>query len=357
MVIPTYQERSNVRPIIARLEVVLSGIDWEVVFVDDDSPDGTAEEVRSVAGEKLNVRIYQRIGRRGLAGACIEGILSSVAPIVAVMDGDLQHDEACLVRMYEAMRKYPTLDLVIGSRHVADQAAGKALSPLRKWGSDRANALARSVLGIETTDPMSGFFMVRRSSFNTIAIDLQKHGFKILTDMLAVSRGRWTVLELPYAFRKRQRGGSKMGGAVALEFLGLLVSLLTGGVVPVRLALFIMVGCTGLAVQLSVVKLAFLVLGQGFVLAQGVGVFAAMTTNYILNNRLTYRDRSLRGAEFLRGLVSFYSVCSVGALSNVGVAAFVFAAFPNLSVASFLGAVVGALWNFWASLLFTWRAR
>ncbi len=357
VVVPTYKECDNVRPMVALLEAALAGVAWEVVFVDDDSPDGTAREVRAIARENPRVRLHHRIGRRGLAGACIEGILSSIAPLIAVIDADLQHDETLLPKMLEGFRADPDLDLVIGSRNVAEGSAGIGLSGLRKWGSDRANGLARRMLKITATDPMSGFFMVRRAAFNEVVVGLQQQGFKILADMLSASEGRWKVLELPYQFRERQHGASKLDSAVTFEFFGLLVSRLSGGMVPIRFVLFVMVGLSGLAVQLSVTDLMLAVLTRHFPLAYSLGVFVAMTTNFMLNNLLTYRDRSLRGVEFLRGLLSFYAVCAVGAVANVGIADSVFAVAPSVLLASAAGALIGALWNFWASLFVTWRAR
>ncbi len=357
VVVPTYNEKDNIRPLVALLDEALAGIDWEVVFVDDDSPDGTAREVRALARERGNVRVLHRIGRRGLAGACIEGILSSVSPVVAVMDADLQHDERILPEMFRLMAEDPELDLVIGSRHVAGGTVGTGLSKVRKWGSDMATALARRLLKITASDPMSGFFMVRRESFNQVVTELQPQGFKILADMLSASRGRWKTKEVGYTFRERRHGESKMDTAVTLEFLGLLVSRLTGGLVPIRFVLFTLVGISGVAVQLGMVGLVMALSGGPFWAAQTIGVFTAMTTNFLLNNMLTYRDRQLRGREFWRGLASFYVVCSIGALANVGVAGLLFKWFGTWPVASFAGAVVGALWNFMASALFTWRTR
>lgn len=356
VVVPTFDERANIRPLVQHLAAALDGVAWEVIFVDDDSPDGTADEVRAVAQDNPRVRLHHRIGRRGLSGACIEGVLSSIAPLVAVMDADLQHDEALLPRMLQAMTDDPGLDLVIGSRHVNDGAVGNGLSAVRKWGSDGATALAQRLLHIDVSDPMSGFFMLRRSAFNTVVLDLQKQGFKILADMLSASGGRWRVQELPYTFRPRVAGQSKLDGAVTLEFLGLLVARLTGGLLPIRFILFLMVGLTGVVVQLGAVR-ASLTMGGGFGVAQAVGVFVAMTTNFLLNNTLTWRDRRLKGRALLRGLLSFYAVCGLGAIANVGVADWVFRLVPNWVLASLAGAGIGALWNFWASLMVTWRAR
>jgi dolichol-phosphate mannosyltransferase len=356
VVIPTFNERANVRPLVARLEAALDGIDWEAVFVDDDSPDGTAAEVTEVAAENHRIRLLHRKGQRGLAGACIQGILGSTAPVAAVIDADLQHDETRLRAMYDVLAADPALDLVIGSRNVAGGSSSGGLSRVRQWGSERATALTLRLLRIHASDPMSGFFMVRRPAFNEVATGLQGQGFKLLADMLAAARGRWKVAEVPYEFRPRVAGESKMDGTVALEFLGLLITRLTSGLLPIRLVLFGFVGLTGVFVQLAVVRLAMAAPGLGFEPAQALGVVVAMTSNFALNNAITWRERRLRGRAFLRGLISFYAVCSVGALINLGVASAVFHAVPEWALASVVGAVAGAIWNFWASLLVTWRA-
>jgi dolichol-phosphate mannosyltransferase len=358
IVVPTFNERENIRPLVALLDAALEGIAWEVVFVDDDSPDGTAKEVRALGREKPNVRVIHRIGRRGLAGACIEGILSSVAPIAAVIDADLQHDETRLPVMLAEFQKDDTVDLVIGSRNVADGSSGTGLSAFRKWGSDLATSMARRALKITATDPMSGFFMVKRESFNTVVLNLQQQGFKILADMLSASKGAWNIREVGYTFRERQFGESKMDSTVTVEFLSLLAVRMTGGLVSIRFILFMIVGLSGLAVDLLVLKgLLATVIGT-FWVAKTVSVIAAMTSNFVLNNSLTYRDRSLRGIAFFRGLLSFYAVCAVGAVANVSVASAVFGVLNSQYVllAGFTGALVGALWNFVASSLVTWKA-
>ena len=357
IVVPTFNERDNVRPLYDLLAQALAGTAWEVVFVDDDSPDGTAEAVRALAAEVGNLRLIHRVGRRGLSGACIEGILSSVSPFVAVIDGDLQHDETRLPVMLQQLRDDPQVDLVIGTRNALGGTAGEGLSPLRKWGSDLATSLAARLLRITASDPMSGFFMVRRESFVQIVTGLQSEGFKILADMLSASQGRWQVREVPFEFRSRQHGESKMDSAVTLEFLGLLLARMTGGLVSIRFVLFLMVGLSGVFVQLLTLRLLLSFVTESFLVAQTIGVFTAMTSNFVFNNALTYRDRALRGADFFRGLLSFYLVCSIGAAANIGLAEtlYAFGAWPLF--ASICGAVVGALWNFVDSAVFTWRAK
>ncbi len=357
VVVPCYNEKDNIAPLVDLLETALDGIDWEVLFVDDDSPDGTAREVRRVARENGRVRLLHRVGRRGLSGACIEGISSSTSQIVAVMDGDLQHDETRLAEMFGILARDPSMDVVVGSRHVAGGSAHQGLSAVRKAGSDLANGLARKLLRITTTDPMSGFFMLRRARFNEVAPRLQKQGFKILADMLAAARGRWKVAEVGYEFRSRQHGESKMDAAVTMEFLGLIIARLTGGRLSIRFILYMLVGISGVMVQLAVVWAMLGLFGDSFTVAQSIGVFVAINTNFVLNNLLTYRDRALRGAEFFKGLLSYYVVCAVGSVANVAVANLLFAVLPIWSLASFGGALMGAMWNFGASALVTWKVR
>ncbi len=357
VIVPCFNERDNVRPLVELLDKALSGIRWEVLFVDDDSPDGTANEVRTLAAEQNGVRVLHRVGRRGLAGACIEGILSSISPVVAVMDGDLQHDETKLADMFAILRSEPKVDLVIGSRHVEGGSATDGFSGIRAWGSDVATKLARRTLKIEVSDPMSGFFMVRREKFNEVVLNLQSQGFKILADMLAASRGRWTVREVGYEFRSRQFGESKMDSAVTLEFFGLILSQLSGGLLSIRFVLFLMVGFSGVFVQLAAVKAGLIAGLTPFWLAQSLGVWVAMTTNFLLNNALTYSDRALKGWAVIPGLLSFYAVCLVGSVANVGVAELFLPLVPWWGIASIAGAVVGAFWNFVASALVTWRVR
>ena len=244
--------------------------------------------------------------------------------------------------MLRLLHKDADLALVIGTRNAEGGSSGDGLSATRQRGNDVATGLARRLLKIETSAPISGFFMVRRSAFNDLVTELQSAGFKILADMLA-ARGRWSVAEVSYIFRERAAGESKMNGAVALEFFGLLLARLTGGLVSIRFVLFVMVGASGVLVQLAAVWLALQVIPERFAVAQVIGVITAMTTNFILNNVITYRDRGLRGAAFLRGLLSFYGVCSVGAVANVGVATAIYAVLPWWALASFLGAVVGAV--------------
>jgi dolichol-phosphate mannosyltransferase len=354
-VVPTFNERGSVRVLVERLDQVLRNVAWEVVFVDDDSPDGTADEVKAIGTRDPRVRCIKRIGRRGLAGACIEGILSSHARLVAVMDGDLQHDERLLPEMLRLMRSND-YDLVIGSRHLpGGDAAG--MSQERQLASRAASVLARRAAGRDVTDPLSGFFMLRRDIVDAVAHRLSTQGFKILLDILISTPGVLRVTELPYRFRTRSDGASKMDARTVLDFLGLITAKLTGNLVPQRFVSFALVGASGIVVHLAVLKAALAFPAAVFAPAQAVATLVAMVSNFLLNNLLTYRDQRLRGFGLITGLIWFCAVCSIGAISNVAVASWVYAWDPVWWLAGILGSVIGAVWNYTMSSVLVWRAR
>jgi len=355
IVIPTFQENGNIAPLVQRLDAALAGHAWEAIFVDDDSPDGTAEAVRAIGSADLRVRCLRRISRRGLAGACIEGVMASSAPFVAIMDADLQHDEKLLPRMLAILKAGET-DMVVGSRYIAGgNSAG--FSKHRSFMSRFATALARRFTGVELKDPMSGFFMMRRDRFDPLARELTTQGFKILLDIVITAKGTLRIVEEPYVFAARTHGESKLNAQVALDFLGLLAAKLSGGVVTPRFLSFALVGATGLVVHLTVLKAALTGFALPFAQAQTAATIVAMTGNFILNNQLTYRDSRLTGFRFVKGLLGFYAVSAVGALTNVGMASWLYAHQPVWWLAGAAGAVMGAVWNYSMSSLLVWRVK
>ncbi len=354
VVVPTFKERANVPELVRRLDVTLAGIAWEAIFVDDDSPDGTWEVAKEISRRDPRVRCIRRVGRRGLSGACIEGMLSSAAPTVAVMDADLQHDETLLPEMLAAIRD--GAELVVGSRYVEGGSQGDGFSKVRAWGSETATGLARRFLDIDLSDPMSGFFMVRRAKVEAVAGELSREGFKILLDIVASSPQPLKTVELPFTFRERQAGESKLDSLVTAEYLGLLVSKLSGGMVPVRFLMFLAVGASGIVVHLAALKVALHMFTTSFAWGEFVASVVAMTWNFLLNNQLTYRDRRLTGLDFVWGLLTFYVVCSFGTIANIGVANSLFEmADTGPWVAGFAGAVMSAVFNYAVSATLTWR--
>lgn len=350
VVVPAFRERENMPVLLDALRRALDGCDWETIVVVDDSDDGSDAYVREQAQQDRRVRCIQRIGRRGLASACIEGMLASSAPYVAVIDADLQHDESLIPRMLAAI-KADSADVVVASRYMEGASTGD-LAPGRVRLSRLASALGRALAG-GLTDPMSGFFMVRRLFLDRVVRRLYGRGFKILLDLIAAARGEVRMVELPYRMRSRARGESKLGARVIAEFFMLLLYHLSGRLLPARFFLFAAVGVTGVGVHLAVLWLLYAV-SREFLLSQAAATWAAMTSNFFLNNIFTYGDQRLRGARIWRGLLSFYAACGIGALINLAIAEWLFLKSLPYWTAGLAGALVAALWNFFTTASFTW---
>ena len=358
IIVPTFKERGNVAELVRRLDAALAGIAWEAIFVDDNSPDGTAQVAKDLARTDERVRCIRRVGRRGLAGACIEGMLSSAAPYVAVIDADLQHDEKVLPAMLAKLTGGEA-DLVAATRYVAGGSAA-SFSESRGAISQLATRMTRKAIGTALSDPMSGFFMMRRDRFDEIAPRLSPAGFKILLDIAATAGTKLRIAEQPYSFGERFDGESKFNIQIGVEFLGLLLAKMTGDLVDPRFIFFAIVGSIGLVVHLLTLGLALMFFAHAadpFRAAQVVATLVAMTSNFLLNNELTYRDRRLKGWAMARGFALFCLIGSVGVLANVDLASWLYIERPIWWVAGAVGAVMSALWNYAMSTLFVWRAR
>jgi dolichol-phosphate mannosyltransferase len=356
IVVPCYNERPNVAPLIAKLDAALFGIAWEAVFVDDNSPDGTTAEVRRIAQTDPRVRCIRRIGRRGLSSAVIEGALSSSAQFVAVIDGDLQHDETRLPDMLAAL-KSGRYDLAVGSRHVAGGDDSGLAGRWRHLLSDGGSRLARLFLPVQLNDPLSGFFMLPRPLFEQLATMLTGQGFKILVDLALSSPAPLRVIEIPAVFHERVAGESKLDALVLMQFAGLLLDKVFGGLLPLRFISFALVGAIGIFVHLAVLTIGLKWGGLGFEPAQAVATVVAMMFNFQLNNEITYRDQRLRGPRLWRGLLLFMLVCGVGGIANVGIAKALYDSHTAWSIAGAIGAMIGVVWNYAVSATLVWRTR
>ncbi|MDE2357190.1 MAG: glycosyltransferase family 2 protein [Alphaproteobacteria bacterium] len=351
VVIPTFNERENIAPLLARLEAALIGVVWQAIYVDDNSADGTAAVVKAIAARDPRILCLHRVGRRGLAGAVLEGVMASPAPFVAVIDADLQHDETILPRMLQAVRD--GADLAIGSRYLTPEGASQGLSPVRQAGSRLAAGLAKFILRADVTDPVSGFFLIRRERVEAVVGQLSDQGFKILFDIIASQPAPLKIAEIPYAFAERQAGASKLDGRVVLDYLGLILSKFSRGVLPPRFLLFALVGLSGVLVHLAALYAGWS-FGLRFDAAQIIAAMTAMTTNFICNNLITYRDRRLRGWRLLSGYVRFCALCGLGLIANLAIADLVHRWTPAWGVAGLAGALFGAAWNYVSTSLAVW---
>jgi dolichol-phosphate mannosyltransferase len=352
VVVPVLNERENVAELVDRIGHALGDIEWEIMFVDDGSSDGTPEFVTQLSRTDRRIRLIRRFGRRGLSSAVIEGMLASTAPVVAVMDGDLQHDETLLPTLYRAISEQGK-DLALGTRYSSGGSVGD-WDQARARISSFATRLAEMVTHTPLSDPMSGFFAAKRDRIVELAPRLSGIGYKILLDIVASSPQPMKVAEFPYTFRSRLHGESKLDSTVALQYLELLVEKRIGGWIPVKFIKFGAVGALGLVVHMAILS-ALLNLHAGFGTAQTVAVISAMTFNFLLNNSFTYRDRRLKGWRMLTGLMSFYVICGLGAIANVGVGEFMFDNAYDWWLAGLAGAAVGSVWNYVMGSIFTWR--
>ena len=365
IILPTLNERKNLRRLVDRLDAALAGIRWEAIFVDDNSPDGTSDEARAISQADPRIRVIQRIGRRGLASAAIEGMCATAAPVVAVMDADHQHDPALLPGMLAAINS-GDYDLAYASRFAEGASTEAWGRPDRVKASGFANAIARKVTGVDLTDPMSGYFMLRAETLRADAARLSGVGFKILLDILATVEQPLRVKEFPLDFAARAEGESKLDRTVVFEFLIGLYDKWLGRIIPTRFALFGTVGAMGAVLHMSVLALVLHLFGakfavshypkeSAFIVGQTVAAFTAMTFNFVLNNELTYADKRLRGfLPLFNGWAKFAFTCLFGMLANIGVStALVRVGFhPYPSAAA--GIILASVWNFALSSKFVW---
>jgi dolichol-phosphate mannosyltransferase len=356
VVIPSYNERPNVAPMIARLAQALHGIAWEVIYVDDDSPDGTTAEVRRIATIDPRIRCIRRLGRRGLASAVIEGALSSSARYVAVIDGDLQHDETRLPVMLEALRG-GDYDIAVASRHVEGGGSAGLANRWRHVLSGAGIRLAQWFLPTRLSDPMSGFFMLPRPLFEQLAHNLTGQGFKILLDIMLSAPAPPRVIEIPTEFRSRVAGTSKLDALVLMQFAGLLLDKVLGGLLPLRFVSFALVGAVGVLVHLSVLVVLHKTTGATFEWDQTLASVVAMVFNFQVNNMVTYSDQRLRGPRLWRGLLVFMLVCGLGAIANIGIAQTLYDTRMQWTIAGATGAVIGVVWNYAVSATLVWGPR
>lgn len=355
VIVPVLNERDNVGPLLQDISIALAGIEWEVVFVDDGSTDGTIEVLERLALHDQRVRLVRRIGRRGLSSAVIEGFLATVAPIVSVIDGDRQHDERLLPEMFQAIAA-KDFQMAVGTRYAGGGSVGE-WATARVRISKFATSLASLVMKTPLSDPMSGFFAVRRETFIGLVPQLSKMGYKILLDVVASSKDPLRIVELPYEFRTRIAGESKLDNMVALEYVELLLDKMIGKYIPVKLLMFGTIGAMGAVIHLSLLGTLMNASSVTFSTSQALATFGAMLFNYTLNNEFTHRDRKLRGSKWITGLISFCLACGFGAVANVGLGSLLYAESWSWWAAGLAGAAIGSVWNYVATSWLTWRTR
>lgn len=357
VVIPTFNERDNVAELVSRLDGVLDGLCWEVIFVDDASPDGTAEVIRKIARCDRRVRLIERHDRRGLSSAVIEGALAAAADVVAVMDGDLQHDESVLPQLYRTVASGEA-DIASASRFLLEDGADGLSSEGRRKLSDSGILLANRAFGLDLTDPLTGFFVIRREAVLEALPHLSGQGFKILLDLVTAAPKPLRVVELPFRFRARLHGESKLDKRVMYDFFLFFIEKKLRPILPLpaRFISFALVNTMGIGVHLLALVFMVGIVGTGFTIAQLIGTFFGMLFNFSVNNAVTYSDQKLKGRNFYIGFVIFCVLCSVGIVANIGMANILHERYSELSyvLPALAGALIGVVWNYVATQTLVW---
>jgi dolichol-phosphate mannosyltransferase len=351
VVICTLDEHEAIGGVLDDVVAELGDISHEILVVDDSVDDRTAQVVRSRSWSNPDIRLIRREGAGGLASAAIAGWDVARGQLLAIMDGDGQHDPRLIGRMVDRMAGAP-VDVAVASRYLA--GGGSGLAGYRHWISRAGVNLSGLLLGLRLADPMSGCFVMTRAWYQLVRPRLSGLGFKILIDVVASDRRRPRLLQIPTALRPRAGGVSKLDLRVVFDLLALLIEKRTGGALPARMTQFLVVGLTGLVVHLMALA-ASRELGAPFWLGQSCAILMAMSWNFMLNNGLTFRDQRLRGGAVWQGLLSFYVACLGGAVVSEVVGAGLHALDLPWFAAGAAGALLGAFWNYGAVRRLTWR--
>jgi dolichol-phosphate mannosyltransferase len=332
----------DVRALIEDLQHGLAGHDWEIVFVNARA--GTLDILTALAEADRRVRILRPVGRGGLAAAALAGMLTSHAQHIAVIDGD--EDRATALAAMLARLGAGDVDLV-----VMNESESETPSPIRHWSAK----FLRHFLHTPISDPMSRMLMIRQAAFARFAPNLSAQGFRILIDLLFSARGRLRVAEIQRPGIGASRGTSNVD--LLFELAGLTIAKLTYDAISIRFLMFCTVGLSGVGFHMAVLESGLALIGLPFTAAQTLATIGAMIWNFTFNNVFTYHDQQLRGSAFFTGLIRFMIICAVGALSNVGVASWIYGRGSEWWLAGLGGIVVGAVWNYAVTAVFVWRQR
>lgn len=361
VVVPTYNESDNVGEVVKRLDTSLSDITWEVIFVDDASPDGTADVIREVAKTDRRVRLISRHNRRGLSSAVVEGGLAASADIIAVMDGDLQHDESVLPALYRTIAN-DEADVASASRFLLEDGADGLSSETRLKISNTGIKVANKAFDLDMTDPLTGFFAMKREVLENAVPELSELGFKILLDLVTAAEPRPRIKELPFKFRERLHGESKLDNKVMYDFFLFFLEKKISPIIPLpaRFLSFGIINSFGIIVHMAVLFLVLNAITGNFTIGQLAATLVAMLFNFSVNNAVTYHDMRLKGPEFYQGFVLFALLCSIGVFGNVSVANMIHDRYADLSLyaPALVGALMAVVWNYVATRAFVWgRAK
>lgn len=352
VIIPTYNEKDNIVPLIERLSKTFDGLNFEILLIDDNSKDGTIDVAAGLAS-KYPVKVLVRTHERGLATAVLHGFQYAQGSIIGVMDADLQHPPEINADLLKAVEH--GADMAIASRYVKGGGCPN-------WGLVRRiiskGALTLAHIFLPTTrsvkDPMSGFFMFKRESMGENK--LRPIGYKILLEMLVMGKFQ-NIVEVPFIFEDRSSGRSKMKARQQIDYLRHIFSLMRREGELLRILKFVGVGLCGTIINEGLLWLLTQFGGLAFYYSALIAIEASIITNFTLNDYFTFADRRTgKTKSFLSRLLKFNITCAAGAAIQWGLLLLfteVFGLYYLLS--NLIGIVVAFIWNYVLNIAWTWK--
>lgn len=351
IIIPTYHERDNIAPLLERIHAAVKGHDYRVLFVDDDSQDGTSELVAELS-RKYPVDIMVRKDKRGLASAVVDGITQAQGETLVVMDADLQHPPEVLPALLKKVDE--GFDMAIGSRYVPGGGC-EGWGRLRRMISKGAIFIAHLLLPQtrKIKDPLSGLFAFKKKAIE--GVDLRPLGYKIILEVLIEGRMK-SVAEVPFKFVTRERGQSKLSAKQQVEFLKHTFSLMRRSGELARFVKFGLVGGSGIIVNEGLLWALTEFVGLPYTISSPIAVEASIISNFMLNDVFTFRDRRDRAGSGLIRFLKFNSVSLGGLVINVGTL-WLLTTFLGVHylVSNLAGIFLAFLWNFLLNSWWTWK--
>ncbi|KUO42629.1 MAG: hypothetical protein APZ16_01805 [Candidatus Hadarchaeum yellowstonense] len=344
IIVPTYNEAENLAELVRGIFSALEGSDFELIVVDDNSPDGTGKLADELASQHKNMAVVHRPGKLGLGTAILDGLNVARGEIIGVMDADLQHPPEVLRLMLE--RAEEGADIVVASRYV-EGGSVEGWSLLRRIIS--RGALWLSHLFLPQTknvkDTLSGCFLFKRDVIRGASIDVKD--FKLLLEILV--KGRYEkVVEVPYTFRSRAAGKSKLGSRQIFSYVKQLLRLS-----EYRILKFMAVGASGLVVNNGILWLLVSSFGLFPLLAEIFSIESSIISNFVLNNFWTFKGRT--SERFSYRLLKYHGSVILGALVNYAVFALLLSIGLHILVANTIGILLGFIFNYFLSETFVWK--
>jgi|TARA_X000000368_G_scaffold4609_1_gene3524 dolichol-phosphate mannosyltransferase len=357
IVIPTFNEVKNIIPLLKTLINIVIDFKYEIIVVDDDSPDGTSQEIVKFMKDNKKVKLITRVGRSGLSSAIKEGLIFAQGKYLLVLDGDGQHEPTFVLNMIKRIKKNKVA-IIIGSRFL-NSSRLEGLSKKRSIGSKVANKIAGASLPknySNLTDHLSGCFCLNKEKTEYLIRKIEINGFKFLYELLSVSKGKLIVEEVPLIFKERRYGNSKLDLAIVWDFFISILHSFTFRVIPRRAISFGLVGFTGIFVQLFITSFLTRILLIEFYDALPFAIICAATSNFLINNQVTFRSNRLIKLALLIGFFKFLLIASLPIIANIGITtAFYKYISADTFIAQIAGIVIVYAWNYLASSSFVWN--